>query len=116
MHLMKLILTVVIFSVIANISVADEPVQKPFNGRDLSGWKFRGEESKSKWKVGRAALDPNDAAKIAFAADSAAAELVNTEAHSVDLYTEAKFGDCVVEVEVMVPKGSNSGIYFMGEY
>src|SRR5262249_45307638 len=35
---------------------------------------------------------------------------------SVDLVSEKKFGDCKVELEFMVPKGSNSGIYLMGEY
>jgi hypothetical protein len=34
----------------------------------------------------------------------------------VDIFTEAKFGDCVVTLEVMVPKGSNSGVYLMGNY
>src|SRR5262249_23005472 len=37
-------------------------------------------------------------------------------AAGVDLYTEEKFGDCVVELEVMIPQGSNSGVYLMGEY
>ena len=36
--------------------------------------------------------------------------------HGTDLYTEQKFGDCNVELELMIPKGSNSGIYLMGEY
>ncbi len=36
--------------------------------------------------------------------------------HGTDLYTEQKFGDCRVELELMIPKGSNSGIYLMGEY
>jgi hypothetical protein len=35
---------------------------------------------------------------------------------SLDIYSKAKFGDCRIELEVMVPKGSNSGIYVMGEY
>jgi hypothetical protein len=34
----------------------------------------------------------------------------------VDLYTEQKFGVIHIELEFMVPKGSNSGIYLMGEY
>ena len=41
--------------------------------------------------------------------------MINT-AHSVDIYTEAKFGNCLIELEVMVPKGANSGIYLMGNY
>jgi hypothetical protein len=34
----------------------------------------------------------------------------------VDLYTEATWGDAVIEVEVLVPEKSNSGVYVMGEY
>jgi hypothetical protein len=110
---MKCIIAFSALFLIQSISRADEASTKPFNGRDLAGWKFRGEAAKSKWKVGSAILDPKDAAKIALGSGT---ELVNAEGHSVDIYTEAKFGDCVLEVEVMVPKGSNSGIYFMGEY
>jgi hypothetical protein len=88
----------------------------PFNGNDLKGWKFKGAESKSKWTVGVAALDDKAANKLTSAPSKAdAGELINL-GPSVDLYTEDKFGDCLVEVEVMVPKGSNSGIYLMGEY
>ena len=35
---------------------------------------------------------------------------------SRDIYSKAKFGDCRIELQVMVPQGSNSGIYVMGEY
>ncbi len=42
-------------------------------------------------------------------------ELINAQPAS-DILTEAKYGDCVVEVEFMIPKGSNSGVYLMGEY
>jgi hypothetical protein len=34
----------------------------------------------------------------------------------VDIISEAAFGDVRLEVEFMVAKGSNSGIYLMGEY
>jgi len=36
--------------------------------------------------------------------------------HGVNIYSTAQFGDCRIELEVMVPKGSNSGIYVHGEY
>src|SRR5437763_7920923 len=42
--------------------------------------------------------------------------MVNTAGGGIYIYTEQEFGDCLVEVEVMVPKGSNSGIYLMGRY
>jgi hypothetical protein len=35
---------------------------------------------------------------------------------SVDIYSETPHGDAIIEVEVMVAKGSNSGVYVMGEY
>src|SRR6185295_1202024 len=36
--------------------------------------------------------------------------------HGSDAYTEESYGDVQVHVEFMVPKGSNSGIYLMGQY
>jgi hypothetical protein len=85
----------------------------PFNGKDLSGWKTKGAAEKTKWKVGKASLDPADAHKLTVAEG---AELINSEGKGVDLYSEAAWGDCVLEIEVLVPKGSNSGIYVLGEY
>jgi hypothetical protein len=87
---------------------------KPFDGKTLDGWKFRGDANKSKWKVGIAEVDEKTPNKINY--KEGEGELVNTEGGSIDIYTEAVYGDCTVEVEVMVPKGSNSGIYLMGEY
>ena len=42
--------------------------------------------------------------------------MINAKGGGFDFYSEAVFGDAIIEVEVMVPKGSNSGIYVMGEY
>lgn len=89
------------------------PQDSPFNGKDFTGWKFKGGVEKSKWKVGKAALDPADPHKVVVTEGS---EMVNAEGHSCDIYTEAKWGDAVIEVELMVAKGQNSGVYVMGEY
>ncbi len=89
-------------------------VQEPFNGKDLTGWKFKGQSEKSKWKVGKASLDPADNKKLTVA--DGGNELVNSSVGSVDIYSEVHHGDAVIEVELMVPKGSNSGVYVMGEY
>jgi hypothetical protein len=98
-------------------AAAETPkVIEPFNGKDLSGWTARKPQG-SKWVVGVAKLDSENPAKLAVAdAGAGGAALVNSESHSVDLFTEQKFGDCTVSLEVMVPKGSNSGIYLMGNY
>ena len=86
---------------------------EPFNGKDLAGWKLKGAAEKSKWKVGKASLDPAAQNKFLVAEGG---ELVNTQGGGVDIYSEARHGDAVIEVELMVPKGSNSGVYVMGEY
>jgi hypothetical protein len=99
--------------VIAAAAVLLAAQDSPFNGKDLSGWKFKGPEAKSKWKVGKAVWDKEAAARLTLAEGD---ELVNVEGKGVDLYTEATWGDAVIEVEVLVPKGSNSGVYVMGEY
>lgn len=105
----------VTFVAVAAFAVADEKTAKLFNGKNLTGWKVRGKPETSKWKVGAATLNAKDPAKFDFTPKETC-DLVNAEAHSNDLYSEAKCGDCTVELEVMVPKGSNSGIYLMGEY
>ena len=89
----------------------------PFNGKNLDGWKARGPIHQSKWTVGIAKVDPDNPRRLVVEpAGDRPGELVTAEGHGHDLYTEGKFGDCTIEVEVMVPKGSNSGIYVMGEY
>jgi hypothetical protein len=86
-------------------------------GRDLSGWKCNGSLEDSKWAVGLAKLDPdNERRLIVEPLGDATPELITCEGHGQDIYTEQKFGDCVIELELMVPLGSNSGIYLMGEY
>src|SRR5438045_1225335 len=84
-----------------------------FDGKSTTGWKAK-DPAKSKWKVGTAKLDDKDAGKIVFTEGTG--ELVNTTGGGTDIYTEEKFGDCTVELEFMVPKGSNSGVYMMGVY
>jgi hypothetical protein len=86
-----------------------------FNGKNLDGWKFKGNDpAKGKLKVGKTSLDKADPTKFAID-ESATGELINY-ARGVDFYTDAKFGDVKLEIEFTVPKGSNSGIYVMGEY
>jgi hypothetical protein len=90
----------------------------PFNGKNTEGWKLKGEAAKSKWKVGVARLDEKNNGQLTLseASNDEQAELVNTAGGGVDISTEEKFGDCTINLEFMVPKGSNSGIYLMGEY
>lgn len=112
--LRSLVAALVAASGLTGVAFAEDKAIEPFNGKDLSGWKTKDPASRSKWKVGTAKLLANHPDKIDFSATGS--ELVNAEGHGVDIYSEAKFGDHRIEVEVMVPKGSNSGIYVHGEY
>lgn len=101
----------------ASAVAADPKPIEPFNGKDLKGWKLHGDETKSQWKAAVVLVD--ESAPAEFTSPKRAAEpplqLVNMKG-GVNIATEEKFGDCTVEVEFMVPKGSNSGVYMMGEY
>lgn len=91
---------------------AAEPIEL-LKGKDLALWKLKGDAAaKSNWKRGKAALADNPSELKIGDGD----ELVNVKGVGVDLFTQQTFGDALVELEVMVPKGSNSGVYLMGEY
>lgn len=94
---------------------ADSKPVELFDGSSLKGWQMKGDAKKSKWVVGKAALDAKDEHKLAVMPGGAKGELING-ATGVDLSSEKVFGDCTIEVEFMVPRGSNSGVYVMGEY
>ena len=109
------LLLVLSFGTLARSGDKNPAQPKPvvlFNGMDLTGWKLRGNDTKNKWIVGTSSVD--DKGMLVFKKDGQ--ELVNTAGGGIDIYSVQEFGDCLVEVEVMVPKGSNSGIYLMGRY
>ncbi len=87
---------------------------EPFNGKDLKGWVAKGGKAGDTLKVGTAKLDPDNPRE--FVVEPGGKELINFKGGQKDFYSEAKFGDALIEVEFMVPKGSNSGVYVMGEY
>ena len=113
-HRLAVVATALILGIAAIVAVAEDAAPaKPFNGKDLTGWKCRGDAAKTQWVVGAAKLDPDNPTKLAV--EQGGNELIN-KSRGVDLYSEQKFGDCLLTIEVMVPKGSNSGIYLMGNY
>ena len=90
------------------LAVADTP----FDGKTLAGWKTK-HDDKGIWQVGSATVSVSDPKGLLVTPRGT--ELVNL-LPGTDLLTEAKYGDCTVELEFMIPKGSNSGVYLMGEY
>ena len=114
MHRSRLALLAAFGLIATNLIAADKPTpESPFNGKTLDGWSLKGSDpKKGKWQVGSASV--NDQGQLVFKEGEGA--LVNSASGGVDIYTAEKYGDIHLEVEVMVPKGSNSGIYLMGEY
>jgi len=92
-------------------------VKKPFNKKDLSNWSLRGDAAKSKWTVGTPEMIKENNKRLAAKwGTEAMINLAAEHGDSVDIYSNEKYGDCHIELELMVPKSSNSGIYVMGEY
>ena len=109
--------TLIVALALAIISpmLAAEKVVEPFNGKDLSGWQHKGKSAASHWSVGEPSLDPANP-RVLVVKPGGNCMCNQVPPHSVDIYTEEKFGDAIIDVELMVPKGSNSGVYMMGEY
>lgn len=92
-------------------------VVKPFNGKNLDGWVPKGPQERSKWTVGIAAWESSSERELSVSPSAdKPGEMINAVAHGLDILTKEKFGDATVSLEFMVPKGSNSGVYLMGEY
>jgi hypothetical protein len=90
-----------------------------FNGKDLSNWQTRPEDKgKDCWTVGTPALDPANPKNVSVTSGGEAMiNVVTAHGQSWDIATRKKWaGPIRIEVELMVPQGSNSGIYVMGEY
>jgi hypothetical protein len=90
-----------------------------FNGKDLTGWKTVGRGT-NQWTVGKAALDPEHPAKLKVIGPGQ--DLISTN-RTVNLSSEAVFGDCALELEFMVGHAtpgndtdSNSGVKMMNIY
>ncbi len=83
-----------------------------FNGTNLHGWRAPTGE----WQaVGGVALDPADPGR--FRVTPGSGVLLNgASGRTVNLLTEAEWGDVEAELEFCIPRGSNSGVYFMGRY
>jgi hypothetical protein len=88
-----------------------DPVQL-FNGQDLAGWR----KPTGDWMaVQGVSLDAADVKK--FAIEKGEGVLLNgAKGQTVNLLSEHEHGDVEAHLEFVIPKGSNSGIYFQGRY
>ena len=109
-----------LFSILAYLFLASiSQAASPFNGKDLDDWKTKPRgNNKDLWSVVIAAVHPDRTNELIVKKGSG--EMVNTPSKangkSLDIYSTFTYGDARIELEIMVPKGSNSGIYLHGEY
>jgi hypothetical protein len=113
------VMPVVLVVVLVLRAAEKEGEGKPlFNGKDLTGWKLRDPKAtdRSKWSV-VAAVKLQEGKPERLIGDKGEGIVLNgDDGHGVDLLTEAMHGDCELHVEFNVAKGSNSGVYFQGQY
>jgi hypothetical protein len=78
---------------------------------DFSAWRNPGD-----WQiVGQAIMSPENEKSIATRPGTGI--IVNgPKGNTVDLLSRAEFVDVRAHIEFMLPRGSNSGVYFMGRY
>lgn len=107
------------------VLVLAQTVKNPFCGHCLHEWSTNG-NSKNVWMIGTAEIDSKDPRALTVQKakkddipcmiNAAPADWTKEPRQGVDIYTKEKYGDCTVKLEFLLPKGSNSGVYLMGEY
>ena len=98
---------------------ADAPAKETalFNGKNLDGWKLRNPNAKnSRWAVVGGVKLAEEMPNRLLPAKGEGVLLNGGDGRGVDLLTEYQHGDCEMSIEFVVPKGSNSGVYFQGQY
>lgn len=108
----QLLIVAVLLGLAPAFTLAADKPQVLFDGKDLAGWR----KPTGTWTVAKAiSLDPADPEKFAITPGQGVA--VNcASGHTVDLITEAEFGDLEAHIEFCIAKHSNSGVYLMGRY
>jgi hypothetical protein len=90
-----------------------------FNGKDLTGWKLRHpptDKRASKWSVVSTVKLKEGKIDRLVSEPGTGVLLSGDDGRGIDLVSEVQHGDCELHIEFLVPKGSNSGVYFQGQY
>ena len=86
------------------------------DGTGMQGWHPRNPKMGNEWLTAAGVkLNPQD--EHFFLIEAGQGIAVNgLKGKTTDLLTDVQFGDIEAHLEFVVPKGSNSGVYFMGHY
>jgi hypothetical protein len=108
----QLLIVAAVLALASAFTFGADRTQRLFDGKDLAGWRT----PTGTWSVVKdVSLDPADPKQFVLVPGEGV--IVNSAAsHTVDLITQAEFGDMEVHVEFCIAKHSNSGVYLMGRY
>jgi hypothetical protein len=108
----QLLIVAAVLALASAFTFGADRTQRLFDGKDLAGWR----RPTGTWSVVKEVLlDPADPKQFVLVPGEGV--IVNSAAsHTVDLITQAEFGDMEVHVEFCIAKHSNSGVYLMGRY
>lgn len=88
-----------------------------FNGKDLQKWESKPGVGTNLWVVGEPSVSKGVPRQLNVSGTSGAmVNMTDRIGNSLDIYSKEKFGSCLIELDLMLSAGSNSGIYLMGEY
>jgi hypothetical protein len=111
-HQFKFVFIVALLALAPAIAFSAEKTHQIFDGKDFAGWR----KPTGTWSVARSvSLDAADPKKFMITPGQGIM-LNSTADHTVDLITEAEFGDMEAHVEFCITSHSNSGVYLMGRY
>lgn len=109
------LLMVLVLCALAPADKADEGNKgqvEPLKSDDLSAWK----EPTGTWAIVGGVSVPGDHPEQLQPDKGTGVLLNNPKGPTVDLLTRKQFGDIELHLEFLIPRHSNSGVYFMGRY
>ena len=110
--------TSALFLSLGGVALSEDHASRPFNGKDLDNWEVKTKpKGKNAWVIGVPSQSKDEPKTLSVGeGEGAMINKVSGHGQSWDIYSKDKWGSCRIELEVMVPKGANSGVYVMGEY
>lgn len=102
--------TLPLVAIITPAAAKEEAWIEPLKAEGLAAF----QEPTGKWGIfGKAEMNPNKTKNLNAEAGTG---ILHNAGRTNNILTKHEHGDVELEIEFMVPKGSNSGVYFQGRY
>jgi hypothetical protein len=97
---------------VMDVSAQESRKSVVLTGGDFSQWR----DSTGQWQIVGEALMKPDNNRLLGSKPGTGIIINGPTGRTSNLFSKAQFGDIKAHIEFMVPKGSNSGVYFNGRY